>query len=409
MSLAAAREPAAQGGARRPATVAHVLTSSVSLPFLRGQVGYVKGRGFAIHAITSPGPELDAFGRREEVPVHAVEMPRRVTPLRDLVAVGRLWRTLRRIRPDVVHAATPKGGLLGMIAATLARAPVRIYHVRGLPFVTATGNRRRLLRATEWVSCTLAHRVLAVSHSMRKIAVEEGLCPAGKIEVLLGGSGNGVDADGRFRPQPETVRREERARLGVPEDALAVLYVGRLVRDKGVRELARAWGELREHHPRLHLVLAGRIEAEEDAIPPEVVAALRADPRVHLPGVVRDMPRLYAACDVVALPTYREGFPNVALEAAAMALPIVATDVPGCVDAVVDGETGILVPARDPAALRDALDRYLADPALRARHGEAARRRVLRDFRQEAIWQAVADEYERLLAARRAAAPVPAR
>jgi glycosyltransferase involved in cell wall biosynthesis len=169
---------------------------------------------------------------------------------------------------------------------------------------------------------------------------------------------------------------------------------------------------LRDAHPSLHLVLAGRIEAEEDAIPRDVVARLLADPRVHLPGAVRDMPRLYAACDVVALPTYREGFPNVALEAAAMALPIVATAVPGCVDAVVEGETGTLVPPRDPAALGAALSRYLADAALRARHGDAARARVLRDFRQEAIWEAVADEYDALLAdrrGRRATAKAPAR
>jgi glycosyltransferase involved in cell wall biosynthesis len=236
---------------------------------------------------------------------------------------------------------------------------------------------------------------------MLSIAVEEGLCPPGEIKVLLGGSGNGVDATGRFRPQPEAIRREERARLGVPEDALVVGFVGRLVRDKGVLELAEAWRALREAHPSAHLVLAGRIEEEEDAIPLEVAAALRADPRVRLPGVVRDMPRLYAACDVVALPTYREGFPNVALETAAMALPIVATAVPGCVDAVVDGETGTLVPPRDPVTLGEALGRYLADAALRARHGEAARRRVLREFRQEAIWEAVADEYDALLTARR--------
>jgi glycosyltransferase involved in cell wall biosynthesis len=277
---------------------------------------------------------------------------------------------------------------------------VRIYHVRGLPFVTATGHRRRLLRATEWISCTLAHRVLAVSHSMRAIAVAEGLCPPGKIKVLLGGSGNGVDATARFRPQPETVRRDERARLGIPPDALVIGFVGRLVRDKGVLELAEAWRTLRERHPSCHLVLAGRIEEEEDAIPPHVVAALRADPRVHLPGSVREMPALYAACDVVALPTYREGFPNVALETAAMALPIVATSIPGCVDAVVDGETGALVAPRDAAALGAALDRYLRDPALRVAHGRAARDRVLREFRQEAIWEAVAAEYEALLAAR---------
>jgi glycosyltransferase involved in cell wall biosynthesis len=233
------------------------------------------------------------------------------------------------------------------------------------------------------------------------VAIEEGLCPAGKMKVLGGGSGNGVDATVRFRPVAEPARAAARAALGVPPDALVVGFVGRLVPDKGVVELATAWAALRERHPRLHLLLVGPVERERgvDTLPPELLGRLENDARVHLTGMVRDTSSLYPAMDVVALPTYREGLPNVALETAAMALPIVATAIPGCLDAVQDGITGTLVAPRDPAALEAALERYITDPALRALHGQSARRWVLSEFRREAIWEAVAAEYQRLLAA----------
>jgi glycosyltransferase involved in cell wall biosynthesis len=384
--------------------VVHVMTVPASLYFLSGQIGYLRARGFELHAISSPGEYLEPFGAQEGIPVHAVAMTRAISPLRDLRALWRLWRLLRDLSPDVVHAHTPKGGLLGTIAAALAGVRGRVYHVRGLPFLTASGWRRRLLVAAEWTSCALAHRVLAVSHSMRAIAVEKGICPPEKIAVLAGGSGNGVDATGRFVPQPPAVRRETRARLGLPQNALVIGFVGRVVREKGVVELATAWRALREAQPRAFLLVVGRLDVE-DAIPADVRAELERDARVRLAGVDPNTPPLYAAMDVVALPTYREGFPNVALETAAMALPIVATNVPGCVDAVVDGTTGALVPARDAGALRDALLRYLGDGALRAAHGAAARRRVLARFRREAIWAALAEEYDRLVDADGGAEP----
>jgi glycosyltransferase involved in cell wall biosynthesis len=387
--------------AARPAVV-HVMTVAESLGFLSGQAAVVRAAGIEVHAISAPGPELQPFGDAEGVAVHAVPMSRSITPLRDLRSVWRTWRTLRAIRPRIVHAHTPKGGLVGMIAAWLARTPVRIYHIRGLPLATATGLRRRLLRLSERTSCALAHRVLAVSHSMRAAAIEEGLCRADKLAVLLSGSGNGVDAAGRFRPLDEERRGAIRARHGIPADALVVGFLGRLTRDKGIVELGAAWGRLREGEPRLHLLLVGYPDAT-DPPPASTVAALRADPRVRLAGPVSlpEVPELYGAMDVVALPTYREGFSNVALEAAAMRIPIVASRVPGCTDAVVDGVTGTLVPPRDPAALADMLERYLADPELRVRHGEAGRRRVLAEFRPEPLWSALAAEYLRLISAAR--------
>jgi len=375
-----------------------VTTVPITFSFFTGQIAYMKARGFDVSAVASPGPVLDEVGERERIACHGVEMPRSVSPLRDLVALVRLVRLLRRLAPNVVHAHTPKGGLLGMWAAWLARVPVRLYHVHGLPYVTATGWRRALLRWTEKASCRRAHQVLCVSESIRSVAIRDGLCAATRIKVLLAGSINGVDAAGRFDPARfgSAERLAIRARHGIPPDALVVGFVGRLVRDKGLVELAEAWRLLRDRWPALHLLVAGPVEAR-DPVPARVVSLLRSDARIHLVGEERQTPPLYAAMDVICLPTYREGLPVVPLEAAAMGLPVVATRVPGCVDAVVDGVTGTLVPARDAAALTAALQRYLGDADLRHRHGTAGRQRVLRDFVPDAIWVAQHAEYVRLL------------
>jgi glycosyltransferase involved in cell wall biosynthesis len=233
---------------------------------------------------------------------------------------------------------------------------------------------------------------------MRRVAIDEGICATEKIKVLLGGSGNGVDAAGRFDPTklgPET-RSLTRSDLGIPSKATVIGFVGRIVREKGIGELAEAWNLLREDHPEAHLLIVGPFETQ-DVVPGRAVEKLQADSRVHLTGMDWNTPPLYAGMDIVVLPSYREGFPNVPLEAAAMRLPVVATNVPGCVDAVEDGRTGILVPPRNASALAAAIRSYLDDPELRRKHGDAGRERVLREFRQEAVWEAIHGEYMRLL------------
>lgn len=376
----------------------HVTTVPQSLRFVSGQAAYMRAKGFETHAVSSPGSFLTQFATDESVTIHAVAMARRITPVSDLAALFKLWRLFKTLGPQIVHAHTPKGGLLGMLAAKLAGVSVRIYHMHGLPFLTATGIKRRILLATETISCRVASQVLCVSPSVRSTAVELGLTSPEKIKVLLKGSCNGIDAATAYNPEKlhGSVRADIRNRYGIPCDAVVVGFVGRLARAKGLVELASAWNIMRDTDDRLHLLLIGPDEPV-DPLPAELIEQLRRDPRVHFAGENWDTPPLYSAMDILVLPTHREGLPIVLLEGAAMGLPIVATRVTGCVDAVQDGVTGTLVPAYDSTALAHGVQRYVVDPSLRARHGKAARAWMLRDFSGEAMRAAIYDEYAHLL------------
>lgn len=380
--------------------VLHVTTVPTSLMFLDGQSKFMRKHGITLFALSSPGEELDAWAEREEVGVFGVPMARQITPWSDLIGLARIVRTIREVRPDIVHAHTPKGGLLGTLGALISGVPTRIYHMRGLPLTTATGMRRALLHTTEWIACRAATDVFCVSHSLRKQAIEERLADPHRIEVLAGGSGNGVDALGRFNPEKFTsaARNARRATVGVEADALVFGFVGRLVRDKGIRELVEAWSQVRAELPSTaRLMVVGPYE-ERDPVPPDVKAKLESDPSIVRVDFTRDTPELYAAMDVVVLPTYREGFPNVPLEAAAMGLPVIATQIPGCVDAVDDGTTGILVPPGDAGELAQAMKLYARSPSLRSQHGRAGRARVLHQFSRRAVHEALLARYFELTA-----------
>jgi len=374
----------------------HVVTVPQSLVFFRGQLDFMKELGLSVEIIAGPGEGIEAFAREEGVKVHVVPMARRIDPVADLEAIRMMRRIYRGVRPDIVHAHTPKGGLLGVLSARSARVPLVVYQLRGLRLATLAGARRRLFELVERTSLNTAHGVVANSHSLRREVIDLGLTSPDHIEVLGAGSGNGVDARGRFDPMQVTAARraELRASIGVARDDVLVLYMGRLVSDKGVRELAGAWRAVARSHPRAKIVLIGGEDAT-DPVPAEDLAAFVPENRaIRLPWTT-DACSWYGAADVVVLPTYREGMPNVLLEAAAMEKPVVATRVAGCVDCVLDGETGTLVPPRDAHALAEAIAKYLDDPELRSRHGRQARRHVLCEFDPMRLWRSQATYYAR--------------
>jgi glycosyltransferase involved in cell wall biosynthesis len=385
--------------------VLYVVTSPTALALLRGQLAALGRSGYEPFIAASPGKELVEGAAAESAVPLPVPMAREIAPAADLRALFQLYRIMRRVRPSLTNVGTPKAGLLGGLAAWLAGVPCRVYTLRGLRWETTRGFRRRLLRAADWLACRVAHRVICVSGSLRERAVAERVVPREKAVLLAAGSSNGVDA-ARFAPSPDLACRARALRRGlrIPEDAPVIGFIGRSTRDKGVPELVAAHALLLPRWPRLRLLMAGRTESG-DPLPEGTAERIRRTPQILALGQVRDVAAVLHLADVVALPSHREGFPNVLLEAAAAAKPVVAARVTGSVDAVVDGGTGLLVPAGDAAALAAALDRILGDPQLAANLGAAARRRVIAQFSQQRVWTALEAEYLSLLAAHRLPLP----
>ena len=371
------------------------VTSSVSLGFLRGHVGLLSGRGWRTGvsaAPTTPG-QLQIFAAQEQASAFPVPMEREISLGADLKALVTMYRTLRAFRPTVTNVGTPKAGLLGGLAATAARVPVRIYTLHGLRMETAQGNKRRLLQTTERLAMASAHRIVCVSPSLRDRVNELGLAPAHKTVVLGAGSPNGVRPPPPADPAATAMYRK---RLGLKEAQPVIGFVGRFTRDKGMAELMQAFTEVRRSVPEAALLLIGDYEAG-DPVAPEVRNLIEQTPGVVRTGFVPDVYPYYPLMSVLALPTYREGFPTVALEASAFGLPLVTTDATGARDAVQDGVTGWRVPVGDTAALASALSAALTDSAEARRRGEAGRAWVLEHFNPEAVQERWAAYYDELL------------
>lgn len=316
--------------------------------------------------------------RESDIPVqlpegavlHPVEIRREISPFHDVRALFTLWRLYRKRRFSAVLTVTPKGGLLGMVAARLAGIPVRIHWFTGQVWATKKGPGRMVLKFIDRLITACATHVLADSPSQRDFLIAEGIVCPHRIQVLGDGSISGVDAD-RFKPDP-AMRTTVREKLGIPPDSPCLLYVGRMKREKGVADLLSAFRGLRNEFHDLHLMLVGPDE--------ENLLTNVADERVHVVGYAKDVESYMAAADLFCLPSYREGFGSVLIEAAAAGVPSVASRIYGITDAVIDGETGLLHEPGNSADLSRALKHLLQDVPARKAMAEAARLRALSKF-----------------------------
>lgn len=382
---------------RRPSLLYITTHGKAALGLMRGQLATLRDRGFDVTVVASPSWELDDVAKREGVRTIAIPMDREISPFRDLVAVRRLARTIRRVRPDIVNAGTPKAGLLGMIAARIAGVPARIYMLRGLRLETTTGLKRLLLKTTERIASSCAHQIVCVSDSIRRVYVDLNLAPAWKCVVLGAGSSNGVDVS-RFEKTAERLKlaREMRRRFEIPPDAKVIGFVGRLTRDKGIVELKESFAKVHAQRPDARLLLVGEFESG-DPVPQETVDWLRSHPAVTVAGFTKDAAPFFGMMDILAFPSYREGFPNVPLEAAAAGIPVVGFGATGTLDAVVSGQTGQLVPVGDVDSLATSLIDYVSNDLLRYQHGQAGHERALREFQNETVWNALCGLYTSML------------
>jgi glycosyltransferase involved in cell wall biosynthesis len=388
--------PSLSGRLRRQASKQYHILIGVTHPqtclTLTGRLRALRLAGFRVTLVTAPGVLLDRTAAREGVEAVAVPMRREIAPFADLVSLLRLGWLLLRLRPDIAEFSTPKAGLLGTLAAVFARVPVRIYMLRGLKLETTSGAKRALLLTTERIAAAGAHAVLCNSQSMRAEALALHVAPAAKLQLIGDGSSNGVDIE-RFSPGPSTVRN----RLRLPKKARVVGFVGRLTRDKGIPELIEAFMTILQADPATHLLLVGWFDAAEDALGAEWRACIATHPRIHCTGFVNDTAPYYRAMDVMVLPSWREGFPNAVLEAAATGIPVITTQTTGSRDSVIPEVTGLLIPPGYPEAISEAVLKLLRDPQRRRTMGAAARAWVVKDFADERVLSLAISFYKSLL------------
>jgi glycosyltransferase involved in cell wall biosynthesis len=351
------------------------ISASQSCLILGGRLRTLREAGFRVTLISSPGEMLTRTAAEEGVESIAIPMRREMAPVADLLSLLRLCWLLWRLKPQLTEFSTPKAGLLGSVAAMLCGVPTRVYLLRGLKLETSTGVKRRILLAAECLASACSHAVLCNSESLRNQALALRVAPEAKLRLLGSGSSNGVDVE-RFSPGPGILR----TRLSLPPDALVVGFVGRLTRDKGMPELVEAFDAILADKPQAHLLLVGWFDASEDALGHALRSRIKNHPRIHMTGYVADTAPYYRAMDVMVLPTWREGFPNVILEAAASGIPVVTTLCTGSRDAVVPEVTGLLIPPGYPVAISEAVLQLLGNPERRCRMGEAARAWVLENY-----------------------------
>jgi len=380
-----------QSVAERPTIVVSVTHPQTCL-VLGGRLRALRQAGFRVVLVSSPGELLESTAAREGAEVVAIAMRRGIAPLADLVSFVRLVRLLRRIAPDALECSTPKAGLLGMLAGLLCRVPRRVYMLRGLRLETAHGWLRWVLLGCERLAVACAGTVLCNSESLRARALALGVAPESKLRLLGEGSSDGVDME-RFSPGASDVRE----RLGLPSGAPVVGFVGRLTRDKGLPELIEAFDQILCAEPETWLLLVGWFDASEDALDEALRSRILRHPQIHLTGFVDATEPYYRAMDVMVLPTWREGFPNVVLEASATGIPVVTTICTGSRDSVVPEVTGLLIPPGYPEAICEAVLKLLRDPERRQRMGQAARAWVREHYLDERVQGLTAAYYQELI------------
>lgn len=376
--------------------IAHIATVDLSLRYLLlNQLQSLQAAGYEVIGISTLGPDvsvIEAAGIRH-IPV---PLTRNVTPLTDLKALWQLVRVLRRERPAIVHGHTPKAELLGQLAARLAGVPVVVDTFRGIYYRPEMHPLwRRLFIAMSRLAAACADVVLSQSRWAIDLALEERICPPHKIKWL----GNGIDVGCFDRDRLDDGRLQAlRQELGLPSGAPVVGFVGRLVREKGIEELLAAAWIIRQQQPVVKFLLVGPVDpAKPDALTPAVAAQHGLADACIFTGLRNDMPELYALMDVFVLPTHRESFPRAPMEASAMGVPCVVSNIPGCREVVEHRRNGLLVPVGDPQALAYAILWLLTEPALAHSLGIAGQQLARERFDEQFIFARVKAEYTRLL------------
>ena len=362
-----------------------------SLNMLRGQLEFLN-REFEVVAVADDSGVLQEVAEREGVRTIAVPMRREISIAADCRSLVALYKLFRRERPHIVHSNTPKASLLSMVAAWAARVPHRIYLVTGLRFETTHGILRFILKTMERITCLCATKVIPEGDGVKDTLRRENITRK-PLQKIHHGNINGIDLE-HYARTPEVVQRATEIRDG--SEDFTFIFIGRMVRDKGINELVAAFDRLNREIPATKLLLVGKFEDELDPVLPKTKQMIESNPKIEFAGYQNDVRPFLVASDVAVLPSYREGFPNVVIQAGAMGLAQIVTDINGCNEVVVDGRTGLIVPKQNEEALYEAMRRLATERELTAQMAASAREMVATRFRQEEVWDELLKMYKNL-------------
>lgn len=370
------------------------LTTTIALSFIffRGQPRLWK-KEFEVCALSADKKGLEDFAQEEGIDCHYIPMQRDISLWSDLFCLFRFIWLFVKERPYIVHGNTPKASLLSMVAGYLTRRPIRIYMCHGLRYQGTQGKLRKLLMQIEKISCACATHVICVSKGVADIMVNDRLCKQEKVHVIGCGSAGGIDME-KFKP--EAVQSAVREQHHIPEDAFVFIFVGRIVKDKGIHELVTAFNKLSEDNEQVYLLLVGPEETTQNPIDDSVSELIKKHDRIHAVGMQKDVRPFLKASNAFVLPSYREGFGMVLIEAGAMGLPCITTDITGCNEIIVPGENGVVVDPKNTETLYNEMKRWVEHPEMMKKMAGNARSMVEERYESHKVWQQYLDFYRSL-------------
>ncbi|OUR90669.1 glycosyltransferase family 1 protein [Flavobacteriales bacterium 34_180_T64] len=363
---------------------------------LKGQHRFMS-QYFEVIGVSSAGDALHEVRQNEGIETKAIEMTRTITPIKDLKATYLLYKLFKKEKPHIVHTHTPKAGTVGMLAAKLAGVPHRFHTIAGLPLLEVTGAKRKLLDVVEKFTYSCATQILPNSYGLEKIILKNNYTKASKLNVIGKGSSNGIDTNHYDQKLVGFQQREDlKKELQILDNDLVFIFIGRIVKDKGINELVQAFNILSKSNANTKLLLVGPRENHLDPLLQATETLILENKQIVAVGVIKDIRPYVAISHVLTFPSYREGFPNVVLQASCMELPCIVSNINGCNEIIEDYKNGIIIPVKNVQALTDAMQYMIDNPDKRNAMVAHTRLRIIECYQREYVWNELLRTYKSL-------------
>lgn len=379
-------------------TIVRITTVPVSLQFLlKGQIQFMQENGFHVYMVSGPGEEIDVLKEQEQASHTLIALTRKINPLKDVVALIQLVRFLNKVKADIVHTHTPKAGLIGILASRISNVPIRIHTIAGLPWINYKGGKLTVFIWLEKLLFLNATHILVNSLGLQQFLLSNGFSQK-RMRVLGKGSSNGIDLNWFKRnPTIEETAALIRKRIGSSPTTTIWIFIGRLVLEKGIAEVLDAFEMMKSYHPMDRLLLLGELETDLYPLPEKYLSRIKNDPAIFYEGFQQDIRPYLVASDALLFPSYREGFPNVPMQAALMNCFVIASDINGCNEIVKHEHTGLLVPPGSVEELYSAMFRFNAKKIDIEIIKQEAFKYVSQNFAREKVWQDLLELYRQCL------------